>query len=915
MSRRRLLLAFVTVVTAMLFSAPDAQADPVKCTCVEGNACYHFLNCPVKAPRDPCSCPRCRIAPGTCPKKLPEGWDATCASNNRMECFLRRHAASWKLACSEQLSGKCKCKNEHPEFCPRCGHDGKPWNAEGLAIVRRQVEVERRLLGRRTKLIVITSPHFYLVTDVPRLKLDGVPRSAGRHEFAHLFIQRAEMAYQDFVRVFGDRVHLPRPCGIYLLEDESVKHMVANKYFGLPKPEIYYGGEITRIGGGYPYNGCAISLQKHRDDLTLHARMRHLIGHLLISCWVKVSGKNKYLPRWVFAGAAQWLSRRPKMLEDIASFCAGEGSSVSHSGKGWVKAVELAAADRKSRSLQSMFDITSIGGLDLETHIRSWSLFEYALAEDRERFVTFLALVREGAEERTALQKTMGITPEEYEQRWRDRVLGKRHSMAPTAEELDVSNPADPGAILRASLRTESHLETLASKMRAIETVEDPLTARTIVQLMRSPSDVVRECAVHLLARKPSPEVRAWLRTEGLEQTRGPIRAQVVRVLGMLKDWDARVAIEKLVMDEHWLVRANVARALGQLGSRFSRPTLSTLLGERVIPVQLSALDGLAGLGASGALCWSEVADLLGSRHWQVQSAAAACLGALGEMKAVEPLIARMEIEAGRVRKDILEALKVLTKDDLGENPRHWREWWEKLRVEKGGKPRPQPRAGATGDGRYGEVPTYYGLKLYSARIAYVIDSSASMAFTIKIDPKWLEKHGRAYPAHATKYALARHEVNASLQTLDRRAQVNVFFFRTTASRWKKDMVFASPRRREALVGRVNSEAPPRGGGGPGYRTNYVDVLRLILDVGKDEPLRPKLANTADTIYFLTDGKPSAGDITRTDELRSWFRERNRFARMRFHVIAFGRTDVNDEFLRRLAEENYGVLVQVPQAK
>ncbi|MHC4473271.1 MAG: hypothetical protein ACYS99_20190, partial [Planctomycetota bacterium] len=81
-----------------------------------------------------------------------------------MECFLRRHAASWNLVCSEQLDGKCSCKNPHPEWCPYCGTHGREWHAGGLEQIRRQVEVERRILGPRKKFVAIKSPHFYLVT-------------------------------------------------------------------------------------------------------------------------------------------------------------------------------------------------------------------------------------------------------------------------------------------------------------------------------------------------------------------------------------------------------------------------------------------------------------------------------------------------------------------------------------------------------------------------------------------------------------------------------------------------------------------------------------------------------------------------------------------------------------------------------
>jgi HEAT repeat protein len=640
--------------------------------------------------------------------------------------------------------------------------------------------------------------------------------------------------------------------------------------------------------------------------------MRHLLGHLLISCWIKASGIDKYLPRWVFAGAGHWLSRRPEMLSDMASFCAGEGSVISDDGQGWVKKAQQYASRRKSRSLQSIFDVTSIGGVDLECHIRSWSLFELLLAEDRERFLAFLAELRDGAEEREALQRTMGISTDELEQRWRDRVLGKRRSMAPTPEELDAANPEEVGAKLRAGLREETDDSTLASRLRAILAIDDPLTAATIVELLRRESDLVRETAVMVLARKPSDAVRAWLRTEGLARTGGYARAEVVRVLGDLRDEASRPALTDLRRDSNWLTRANVARALALLGGEPSVGVLRGLLEDGNPKVVVAALDALAAVGRPAREHWSAVSDHLGDRAWQARSAAAACLGALGEMRAIEPLIARMELESGRLHRDIHDALKRLSGDDLGEKPAHWRAWWdeEKVRLGEGERPPPPRREPPPG---YGEVPTYFGLRVYSERIAYVLDISASMAHVIDIDPEWMEKNRRAYPQRASKYTLARHEVTASLQALDPRAMFNLYFFRSDVTSWKPKLARASPRVVEAAIGRMNAVAPPDGGGGVLHRTNYVDVFRRVLGTGKDRLLEPRFAETPDTMFFLTDGLPTVGDITETATLLAWFRERNRFARVRCNVIVFGRTGLNEIFLKALTEGNGGTLVQVPR--
>ncbi len=129
-------------------------------------------------------------------------------------------------------------------------------------------------------------------------------------------------------------------------------------------------------------------------------------------------------------------------------------------------------------------------------------------------------------------------------------------------------------------------------------------------------------------------------------------------------------------------------------------------------------------------------------------------------------------------------------------------------------------------------------------------------------------------------------------------------------------MVPATQSNVNSAANRLASEEPSMSsGGGNAYQTNYVDVFRLVLDVKKGKDLSGNFGDTPDTIYFLTDGEPTAGDMTDADVLASWFAELNRFARVKVNVITFGNLGVDAEFLRRLAEENGGVFVQVPDAR
>src|SRR6185295_9285767 len=148
-------------------AGPPAPAEPTKCTCREGDACYHWLNAPVTPPYDPCSCANCRRAKNTCPKTYPSNWNPDCIRSTRLECFLRRHAESWKLTCSAEME-KCECPGADSASCPECAVGGKPPDAKRFDKIRKQVAIEHKLLGE-VPYVVVQSPHFYLVTDIPSI--------------------------------------------------------------------------------------------------------------------------------------------------------------------------------------------------------------------------------------------------------------------------------------------------------------------------------------------------------------------------------------------------------------------------------------------------------------------------------------------------------------------------------------------------------------------------------------------------------------------------------------------------------------------------------------------------------------------------------------------------------------------------
>jgi hypothetical protein len=839
-----------------------------------------------------------------------------------MECFLRRHAASWRLTCSTMLEAhECSRGTAHPEWCPSCGARGADWrNAEDLAAIRRQCEVERRLLGARAKLVIVTSPHFYLVTDIRSLKVrtqNGSPRKMEMHELAHLYAQRAEIAWQDFVDVFGTDLRRDTRVAVYLLRRESVQDAVAQAYFGLPEFDFTYGSFETRtVAGGYAMDGLAISLDEHPGDHRLHLKMRHNIGHLLISRWTPPGNRWEAMPSWIYRGSAHWLSRLPEKFREMAMFHHGEGKVEADTGADWWKHLRRQAMNPALKPMQRYLDMAHREALDLDDHRRVWSWFDLFLREDPEPFLGLLAGIRTGREGRPALESAFGISPEELDQRWRDRVLGRRRSMAPTPEEIDAAAPDSPGARRRKGLRGETDARVLAAKIRALEQVREPLTAETLVRLLAHESENVRESITLLLTRASGGEVRGWLREEGLGFEDSVCRAYVARILGQIPDREAGPALHRHLADDHWHVRAQAARALGRIRHEPALRSLAGLLEDRSPMVRIAALMALSRFGPRAAFAWSAAADQLDASSWQVRSAAAECLGALGELCAVDPLLDRMETEGGRIRLDIRQALKRLVGDDLGANPRHWRDWWDREKERHGGVPPPEAMGRPTrpGDIEYEPPPTYYGLQVFSRRVVYLIDSSGSMLREMSIDPDWLKRNRRDYPSRAARFDLAGYEVEKSLRSLDFRTRIQILFFSDEADAAGEGLTPATPQNVDRALSRLRAARPGRFSGEQSV-TNYVDALRLLLDRKRGEGPVDRPRAIADTAFFLTDGYPTAGDITDPDILLAWFRDLNDFARVRLNVITYGRVGTQHVFLKALAEENGGTFVLVPEAR
>jgi len=328
------LAGVVFLVAAGAFS-PAARAEEYterrkkgRCYCHRGQGTWAYLRSPLVAPEDP---PHCglMIGGGSCRKRpRPKGVSGECWGHQKEACFWKRHAYSWKIRCSV-------CWND--EECPGCDKLIRSRDEATQALLAKRIASEAKTFGE--DVVVAVSPHFYVVTGAhERIKLTttrGTKRLMSAHEIVHLYAQRCEIAYADFMHWFGGDVNLHKPMAIYVTDSEPMRKAVGERYFGGEGIHMNYAFAYNdRISDGFSGNGFVVGQQHSRNDHGMHGYCRHQIGHILFSCWQLHGGFEEECPRWAWVGAAHFLQKLPDLYKDYATYCYGEGTGAEACARG-----------------------------------------------------------------------------------------------------------------------------------------------------------------------------------------------------------------------------------------------------------------------------------------------------------------------------------------------------------------------------------------------------------------------------------------------------------------------------------------------------------------------------------------------------------------------------------------------------
>lgn len=178
---------------------------------------------------------------------------------------------------------------------------------------------------------------------------------------------------------------------------------------------------------------------------------------------------------------------------------------------------------------------------------------------------------------------------------------------------------------------------TAASFMRHVEQSPDPNIRHRAYTRLADPlcytGEAQKDQAVDVLSAK-------------LAETSEPTasRAQICRTLGDLERPAARAALIRAVEDEDPLVRAEACRALGKVGTSEDAAILSRIMAaDTSADCRLAAIEGLGALRTT-------------------------------DLRVMEQLVKGMEHEDPGIRLACFRALKTLTDEDYGPDPRPWQD-------------------------------------------------------------------------------------------------------------------------------------------------------------------------------------------------------------------------------------------------
>ncbi len=351
-----------------------------------------------------------------------------------------------------------------------------------------------------------------------------------------------------------------------------------------------------------------------------------------------------------------------------------------------------------------------------------------------------------------------------------------------------------------------------------------------------------------------------------------------------------------------------VSHEAGGRGDAMAVPMMKALAKATTAEELAVVLEGIGDCGKSAQSCAPTVLKALENDDANVREQAAYALARLAVPTAIEPLIARLELEEGATRRRLGIALEVLTRQKLGDSVRAWRDWLAKEGADYVAGKKPLG-GGSSGLAAALTAPAdpkknvyYYGIPLEGKSIVYVIDCSGSMIVSAK-HPEYKDNApvdaGDESRMEATKDALI--EVLGKLTKGDK---FDIVCFNDVVQVYSPTMLVGATNEIKKAQGWVRELHGAS-------TTNIHDAMQEAFKLAGRGAQDKYYKSVVDTIFLLTDGSPTKVDNTpdSTERIIEDVRRWNPTKHVVIHTIGIGK-DLNVPFLQQIAKDNGGRFVQ-----
>lgn len=410
------------------------------------------------------------------------------------------------------------------------------------------------------------------------------------------------------------------------------------------------------------------------------------------------------------------------------------------------------------------------------------------------------------------------------------------------------------------------------------------------------------------------------------EAKKGNIRLALLRTIARADYAHDGEAVLPNLEDRSWEIRRFAVEALVNNNSQTHVPVILPLAHDKEAAVRLVVLDSLGNMGIEEARLLG--LEALADESWQVRASAIEVLGKVRHRDNVPALIAHMRVEEGRLKEDVANALENLTTRDFGQRIVLWERFWEQYKDryeiptdEAMAKFRKRQAESALvyKPGQGGKT-NYHGIETPSRSVLFVVDVSGSMENEI-VEKERFKDGG--YPSYS-RMAIVKTELARTIDALEPYVTFNILAFATDVRSWKKSLTKANVLNRSSAKSWIARLEPLGGNSKQGLaevglgsaanleagKTNTWGALAWALAVN-DGNGKEEYELAVDTIFFLSDGRPTHGRHVDTDRILEEVKKANAVRKVTIHALAIG--EFQKTFMKRLATENHGQFVDLGQ--